>query len=150
MVNFSWRWNGNGCFCPTMEWRWSLRNFHHHHQWFLVGSTIGSDTTYWNSREIAQKYRHQNQKAINLFLNFFAFLCTYTSLIAIDMMTLKPENKYGMKIHWWTLIKANLAQDTQYKRHLKFSSSYHWFVWYLLQLDIKAENLLPSPKINGC
>ena len=25
MVNFSRRWNGDGCFLPTMEWRWSLK-----------------------------------------------------------------------------------------------------------------------------
>ena len=25
MVNFSRRWNGDGCFSPTMEWRWSLK-----------------------------------------------------------------------------------------------------------------------------
>ena len=26
MVNFSRRWNGDGCFSRTMEWRWSLQN----------------------------------------------------------------------------------------------------------------------------
>ena len=25
MVNFSMQWNGDGCFSPTMEWRWSLK-----------------------------------------------------------------------------------------------------------------------------
>ena len=25
MVNFSRRWNGDGCFSRTMEWRWSLQ-----------------------------------------------------------------------------------------------------------------------------
>ena len=35
MVNFLWRWNGDGIFSQTMELQWFLIYSHHQHQWIL-------------------------------------------------------------------------------------------------------------------
>ena len=86
----------DGQFFKSMEWRWLffsndgmamvIENSHHHHRWFLSGSTIGSDDfsivfpilgtngSQWLQTEICDKLRvnkdiKAEMQAINLFFS---------------------------------------------------------------------------------
>ena len=68
MVNFSRRWNGDGCFSPTMEWRWYLKILTITieqdqplaamvFQWFFQLGTNGSQWFFHTKNEIRDKMR---------------------------------------------------------------------------------------------
>ena len=128
----------DGQFFKAMEWRWLFfsndgmamvfENSHHHHQWFLAGSTIGSDgfsmvfpilgtnVSRWLQTEIRDKLRvNKTSKTEMQAINFFSQM-------------------------FYTFRKSHI-----FFRLLVIIG----FVWYQLQPDKKAENLLPSPQING-
>ena len=126
----------NGQFFKAMEWRWLffsndgmamvIENSHHHHRWFLAGSTIGSD----------------------VFSMVFPILGTNGSRWLIMRFFSQKKMKFALcpkLIGTWELIN----RDPKFDKIGTLGRNCHWFVWYLLQLDTKAENLLPSPKING-
>ena len=83
MVNFSMRWNGDGCFSPMMEWRWYLKiltitidgSWQDQplaamvFQWFFP--ILGTNVSRWLQTEIRDKLRanktsQTEMQAINL------------------------------------------------------------------------------------
>ena len=67
MINFVWQWKDNGCFSPTMKWRFKINTatmgpggINHWQRWFFIVLFSFEDQwftmfTNWNSRQIPQK-----------------------------------------------------------------------------------------------
>ena len=131
MVNFSRQWNGDGFFSPTMEWRW-----------FLKILTIIIDGMVPAQPLAAMVFQWFFQFWGPMVHNGYAFSqkMKFATKCALMKIYLKPNMAWNLQVHRWTWIKAHLAQDTV-KTYFQFSRNWHWFVWYLLQQDLKAENI---------
>ena len=119
MVNFSRRWNGDGCFSPTMEWRW-----------FLIILTITIDgswqigfSNFWDQcftmvtgrKPLIMCFFHtKNEICDKIRVNKYV---KNRNSWQLDTVYLKPENKHGMKTEH---SQVDIKQGTSCSRHSNF------------------------------
>ena len=140
----------NGQFFKATEWQWLFfsndgmamvfENSHHHHRWFLAGSTIGSNgfsmvfqfwgpmvhNGFWKRAFNNAFFSSQTMKfatkcalmkmsktEMHCVKNFSVHQSIYHSW-QLDTMYLKPENKHGMKTE---NTQVDINQGTSCSRH---------------------------------
>ena len=123
MVNFSWRWNGYGCFYQTIEWRWSLKISRNHHRLYLSDGKI---LTTMECSMFLPRYQYCCQWFFN---DFFTWMVSHF------------DHWYRWFIQCFFAIKAIKAINLFLSNvlhchkisHLFKIISYHCFVRYQLQ-----------------
>ena len=111
MVKFSRRWNGDGWFSPTMEWRWFLKILTiTNHWWNGTCSTIGSD----GFSMVFPILRTNGSRWLRVFHKKMKFV----TKCALMKIYLKPKMAWNLQ-QSTTSTQVDINQGTSCSRHCK-------------------------------